>query len=76
MTLTRRTLLRRSALAAAAFATPLGAPFIARAADPSKVSLGGMSNGWSLMAMRCSTKCLGIKRDLAAPTSITGARAI
>lgn len=50
MTLTRRTLLRRSALAAAAFATPLGAPFIARAADPSKVSLGGMSNGWSLMA--------------------------
>ncbi|MGE0153888.1 MAG: ABC transporter substrate-binding protein [Reyranellaceae bacterium] len=50
MTLTRRSLLRRSAGAAALFAAPLGAPFVARASEASKVSLGGMSNGWSLMA--------------------------
>jgi NitT/TauT family transport system substrate-binding protein len=50
MALTRRALLRNSALATAAFVTPLGAPFVARASDPSRISLGGMSNGWSLMA--------------------------
>jgi|CXWL01.1.fsa_nt_gi NitT/TauT family transport system substrate-binding protein len=48
--LSRRKLLRHTAFAAAAMAAPLGAPFVARASDPSKISLGGMSNGWSLMA--------------------------
>ncbi len=42
---------RRGLLQAGAAATVLlGTPFIARAAEPSQVSLGGMSNGWSLMA--------------------------
>src|SRR6185369_14610621 len=46
--LSRRRFLQASAAVTAGvtFATP----FIARAADPSQVSLGGMSNGWSLMA--------------------------
>ncbi len=48
--ISRRSLLAGGAAGALAIAAPLGAPTIVRAAEPAKVSLGGMSNGWSLMA--------------------------
>jgi ABC-type nitrate/sulfonate/bicarbonate transport system substrate-binding protein len=46
--ISRRRLLQTGVAAAAG--VTLARPFVARAADPSQVSLGGMSNGWSLMA--------------------------
>ncbi len=49
--LSRRRFIHGSAIAAGGLTLgALGTPFVARAADPSQISLGGMSNGWSLMA--------------------------